>query len=173
MPWWLNPWREAVRQQRDAAHMAWESNERYERLRVSAKELERLRDDLTRAEREVASLRGQLAAAVTDARTSGAALSTAQPEFVLVGIPRGPGQGKRIQVSRDIEVTAFAMTEMGEGEPRFKIGAIMAKLLVIDKPTYGEALQLLATIWASQDRDSQPGARLTPVQGPLSLPGKE
>jgi hypothetical protein len=146
LPWWLNPWRE-VRRYRVAADFA---GQQAREMLISLSERN---TGIIRLNREIASLRGQLAAAVTDARTSGAALSTA-PEFIMAGIPRGPGMGKRIQVSREVEVTAFAMTEMGQGEPRFKIGAIMARLLVIDKPTYAECLAYLAMIWENQDREA-------------------
>ena len=145
VPWWLNPWREA------------------RRLRQSAEGYEQRIDDLCHTtqmdietiaelEREIRSLRGKLAAAVTDARTSGAALVTGTPDFVMVGTPRQGG--KRLQVSRDITVTAFAMTEIDDPPPRWKIGAIMEQLLVIDKPTYSECLAHLATIWANWDRDA-------------------
>jgi hypothetical protein len=161
LPWWLWPWRAnrlltaAIEGQREQLTdlLRSQSECNAERIRLN---------------REISHLRGQLAAAVTDARTSGAALSTAKPEFIMAGIPRGPGIGKRIQVSRDIEVTAFAMTEMGDGEPRFKIGAILGRLLVVDKPTYGECLQHLATIWANQDRDAGHPASL---QGRQALVG--
>jgi hypothetical protein len=143
-------------------------DEQQERLKASARELNLLREQLNLASREASSLRGQLAAAVTGAKVSGAALATSVPEFVMVGISRG--QGKRIQVSRDIEVTAFTMTEPGEGESRFKIGAVMAKLLVIDSPTYAGALSGLATIWANQDHERRLSGDLSPVSGPLQLP---
>jgi uncharacterized coiled-coil protein SlyX len=162
LPWWLNPWHEARELQHTAGGYEQRIDDLCETARMDmstiagqARTIAGLGDQLADSRHLVANLRGQLAAAVTDARTSGAAMATAQPEFVLAGTDRGPGRGKRIQVSRDIEVTAFAMTEMGDGEPRFKIGAIMARLLVIDKPTYGECLQYLATIWANQDRDAQ------------------
>jgi len=143
--WWLNPWREARRLRQSA--------EGYE-LRIH--DLCRGRDvdarKIAELEREIRSLRGKLAAAVTDARTSGAALVIAGPEFVMVGTPRQGG--KRLHVSRDITVTAFAMTEIDDPPPRWKIGAIMEQLLVIDKPTYSECLAHLATIWANWDRDA-------------------
>lgn len=159
LPWWLSPWREARRAQNLLA----------DRIRGSAivegalrESLAQMTDRTREAERESASLRGQLAAAVTDSVTSGSALSTASPEFVLVGIPRGPGMGKRLMASRDLTVTAFAMTEYSDPPPRWKLGAILERLLVIDKPTYGEALAHMATIWANWDKDapwSRPDAR--------------
>jgi uncharacterized coiled-coil protein SlyX len=176
LPWWLNPWHEVRHQDKMLALAAQQASTWQERSAVNAlacadyerrikdlcdtaamdiRTIHQLENDLAQAHRRVASLRGQLAAAVTDAKTSGAALSTAAPEFVLVGIPRGPGLGKRLMACRDPVVTAFAMTEMNDPPPRWKLGAILERLLVIDKPTYGEALNHMATIWGNWDRDEK------------------
>lgn len=163
IPWWLRPWSEVRGLRAYASRQRRDLQARIDSLHQTAgrdiKTIRDLRDELARADCEIGSLRGQLAASVTGARTSGAALSTAAPEFVLVGIPRGAGLGKRLQASRDITVTAFAMTEIDDPPPRWKIGAIMERLLVIDKPTYGEALAHLATIWSNWDRDERPVIR--------------
>jgi hypothetical protein len=120
--------------------------------------LQAARSELAASGAEVRRLRSQLstplAVAVTDAQASGAALSTAMPEFVLVGIPRPSMQGKRLYASRNIEVTAFAMTEIGT-DPHWKIGAVLRQLLVIDKPSYGQCLARMAEIWANWDREER------------------
>jgi hypothetical protein len=156
LPWWAWPWREnrllhkvIAGQLAEMTQLNARLNEKDERLKAAARELNRLRDDLDKAGREITRWKSAVAAAATDARVSGSALSDATPEFVLVGLRRGAG--KRVQVSRDVTVTAFAMTEPDDPPPRFKLGAVMARLVMIDKPTYSEALAHLATMWANED----------------------
>jgi hypothetical protein len=161
LPWWLRPWREV----RELRHAADGYVQRIDDLCATAS-----RDIATIAEQEqlIWSMRGQLAVAVTDARVSGAAFSTVAPEHVVVFIPRGDGLGKRIQASRDIEVTAFAITEPDNPPPRWKLGVIMEQMLTIDQPTYAQCLSRLAEIWANRDRNERnehPAAALTGPDG--------
>jgi hypothetical protein len=145
LPWWLNPWREVRILQLRLVEQHGNIVAAREQMESAARDAAHWRSQMEAAQR-------QLAAAVTDAKVSGSALATSVPEFILVGIPRG--NGKRIQVSRNIEVTAFTITEPGDGEPRFKIGAVMGHLLVIDKPTYADCLAHLATIWENQNAEA-------------------
>lgn len=85
----------------------------------------------------------------------------AKPEFVIIGLDAGPGMcdgvrvdgRKRIMVSRDLTAASLGMTPLDNPPPRWSISAVMAKMLVIDKTSYGEALDRMAEIWANQDRD--------------------
>lgn len=159
LPWWLNPWG-AVRGYR-AANLRllgqlddWRKRSA-ENSRAAAhheKTIRELTDELAKSNRHILRLRGQLSAAVTDSKTSGSSLTDVLPEFVLVGTPRANG-GKRLMVSRDLNVTAFAMTEMDDPPPRWKLGVILEKMLMTDAPTYGEALAHIAKIWGNWDRD--------------------
>lgn len=181
VPWWLNPWGEMARlrevneillgrlelQRKQVGNF----QASVETITTLKNELAWMRRELAATEAQSSRLRGQLSAAVTDAKISGSALATDMPEFIMTGIPRGAG--KRIQVSRHVEVTAFTMTEPGEGEPRFKIGAILRRLLVIDKPTYAECLAHLAVIWGNQDREAQPRGEGILRAAPLQLPVTE
>lgn len=161
LPWWLRPWDEARwlraelhSAERAAGRQALDITGLERRIESDQRVMRQQRDDLAKAEHELRRLRGQLAGAVTDAKVSGAALSTAQPEFVLVGIPR-PDGSKRLMASRNLDVTAFAMTDPDQPPPRWKLGVILARLLVIDKPDYQQALAHLMTIWANQDSDAR------------------
>lgn len=178
LPWWAWPWRSnkilqgvvsgqlaEITKLHDRLNEQREVKE--EQLRLNAvlhRELEACGRDRTSLRAEVARWKSATAAAATDARVSGSALSDTTPEFVMVGLRRGAG--KRIQVSRDVRVTAFAMTEPDDPPPRFKLGAVLARLVMIDKPTYSEALAHLATMWANEDAASQDG-------GPVITPSLE
>lgn len=177
MPWWTHPVRSfrAIRAANDSLR------EQLQRLTAEKITREFEMQDLVRAKaaalqdnmrlnRDLIQLRGQMAAAVTDARVSGAALSTAEPEFVLVGIPR-PDGSKRLMASRELDVTAFAMTEPDKPPPRWKLGAILGQLLVIDKPGYSEALAHLMTIWGNQDRAAIEAKRALDMRQHM-LPGQ-
>jgi hypothetical protein len=152
--WWLNPWHEAAMLRKAAEGYEQRIDDLCGTARMDTAAIIELEHQLATASRTAAQLRSQLATAVTDSRTSGSAIATAMPEFVLVGIPRPSMQGKRLYASRNIEVTAFAMTEMGT-DPHWKIGAVLRQLLVIDKPSYGQCLARMAEIWANWDREER------------------
>jgi hypothetical protein len=87
----------------------------------------------------------------------------AKPEFVIVGLDAGPGMcdgvqvenRKRIMVSRELTGTTLGFTPLQDPPPRWKIDAVMAQMLTIDKPDYGQALDRMGEIWRNQDRNSQ------------------
>lgn len=156
--WWLRPW-SAYRQLRSVAAG------QQKIIDGQSATISGLRTQLAALERELLRERSRLAAAVTDARVSAAVQSSVQPEFVLTGIPR-PDGSKRLMASRQLDVTAFAMTEPDQPPPRWKLGVIMGQLLVIDKPDYQQALAHLMTIWGNQDSDAR-----AQVTGKRALPG--
>lgn len=159
--WALNPWH-AYRSMRTIARGQQRIIDRQNKQIASLSQLAgQLREEnrryeqaLAGHERELRRVNSQLAASVTDARVSAAVQSTAQPEFVLVGTPR-PDGSKRLMASRQLDVTAFAMTEPENPPPRWKLGVILGALIVIDKPDYQQALAHLMTIWANQDSDQR------------------
>jgi hypothetical protein len=144
VPWWLNPWR-MVRDYRKAA--LYDSNL-----------IRRQEEIIDRQDSEIADL-------MTDNRklrlgSGEGVLSTFEPDFVIVGIPR-PGVGVRVIASQKLAGTRFDMTPMGE-QPEWVIKAIMAQTLFVDKPTYPEAIAQISTIWANWARNqpnSAPGWR--------------
>lgn len=127
--WWLNPWRAARRQARIADVLVQRSVGLEEHI------------DHLRAEN----------AGLTDGirRLSVPALGEPEGqmtlEFVMVGIPRSDGS-KRLMASKDLVGTALSLVG---ADPRWKIGAVMGNMIVIDKPSYGEGLEQLMRIWAN------------------------
>jgi hypothetical protein len=117
-------------------------------LREAQALIGRLEVDLAYARHQ---LRGNLHTA-TDAQV---------PEFVLVGIDRGNGQGKRLIAARDLPGAALAMTDMDDPPPRWKVTATLARPLFIDRPSYAAALEHMRTIWANWDAD-QPTTAIGP-----------
>jgi hypothetical protein len=162
--WWLRPWstalllRAANKNQRDMI----------DRQRAVNDQLFRDNRDLADGNAE---LRRQLAN-TTAPRGSGRALigyeqsGGAKPEFVIVGIDRGAAGGKRIYASRDLGAPSFGAEE-GRFDSAMKLITFMARMLVIDKPTYGEALARMAEIWANWDRDDKPAL---PQRRPQTAP---
>jgi hypothetical protein len=143
--WWLNPWRTAREYATSAHQLA--------RMNVA------LGDGNDRLRRENASLADRMRR--LSAPPLGEPEGQMTPEFVLVGVPRGR-LGKRLMASKDLAGTALGMATVPEGV-RWKIGAVMGNMLVIDKPTYGEGLARLAEIWANWQRNAeQEQARTTP-----------
>jgi hypothetical protein len=83
-------------------------------------------------------------------------------DFVLTGFDRGGGLGKRLMASRHLAKTSFGMTEMDDPPPRWQIRSTMTNMLIIDKPTYGEALDRLAEIWRNWDQKALPAQKALP-----------
>lgn len=126
-------------------------------------------EQATRIERGMAENR-RLAREINEARKllygspgSFQRFGAAKPEFVIVGLDAGPGMcdgvavqaRKRVMVSRDLSETILSMTAIDNPPPRWKMDAVMAKMLVIDKPTYGEALDRMGEIWRNWERDER------------------
>lgn len=82
--------------------------------------------------------------------------STGTPKFVMVGIDRPDGT-VRLYASRDIPGAHWGMRDEltasgGIGEVAWHVDATMKNVLIIDKPTWGEAFARAFEIWANQDR---------------------
>jgi hypothetical protein len=82
------------------------------------------------------------------------------PEWAMVGVD--VPAGKRLYASRDLKGTAFELAVdahlNGEG---WHLETVMRNMLVITKPTYGECLAELMTIWQNWDNAGKelPAAR--------------
>lgn len=159
LPWWASPWR--LRHERDVlAHLCDRLTEREAdltgecaRLRGQLVQSERL---LRKADQDIDELRSQLHQARGSLHT---ATDHQQPEFVLVGIDRGPGLGKRLIASRDLPGAELAMTEMTDPPPRWVIRAVLARPLFIDRASYGQALEHMRQVWANWDAGARPADR--------------
>jgi hypothetical protein len=133
--WWLMPWSE-VRLLRSALSFADASVQRLAARNSGLyAELERERQKL---------------AAIMAAPGSPGAPSDGETEFVLVGIARKGGQGKRLWASKDLAGTSFGMGGEFDGFPAWVIHAVMGHALTVDRPTYGEALAWLMARWQDE-----------------------
>lgn len=72
------------------------------------------------------------------------------PEWVMAGVD--VPAGKRLYASRDLKGSAFAVAvdENWNGDG-WHLTTTMCRMLVITKPTYGECLAELMTIWQNWD----------------------
>jgi hypothetical protein len=81
-------------------------------------------------------------------------VSTGKPNHIMVGVDR-PGGGVRLYASRDIpERTlrwALAQDQYFTGTG-WHIDAELRQVLIIDRPTWGEAYAWAFEVWANQDR---------------------
>jgi hypothetical protein len=73
------------------------------------------------------------------------------PEFIMTGVTKPDGT-KRLYASRNLDSPAWGQRETVEGTVRWHLRASLDQLLVIDRPTWGEAFTAAWTIWANQDR---------------------
>jgi len=93
-------------------------------------------------------------------RDYGSGYSTARkageldPEWVMAGVD--VPAGKRLYASKDLKGSAFhvAMDQYGNGDG-WHLTSTMCHMLVITKPTYGECLAELMTIWANWDAEGR------------------
>lgn len=135
--WWLNPWRAARRQARIADVLVQRSVGLEEHI-----------DQLTAQNRGLTAENRRLKAVPALGEPEG----QMTPEFVMAGIARSDGS-KRLMASKDLVGTALSL--VGVDDPRWKIGAVMGNMIVIDKPTYGEGLEQLMRIWANWAADQR------------------
>jgi hypothetical protein len=84
------------------------------------------------------------------------------PEFVLAGFGRGPA-GVRLIASRNLDGTNLTMTSFSDPPPRWLLTAKLGKALIIDKPTYGEALDHMSVIWRNWEAEAR-GTAVEPEQ---------
>jgi hypothetical protein len=84
--------------------------------------------------------------------------STGTPKFTMVGVDR-PGGGCRLYASRDLKRANFG--HVGADDDRSYSGAAwhvetdMQHVLIIDRPTWGEAFSHAFTIWANEDAETE------------------
>ena len=85
--------------------------------------------------------------------------STGKPKFVMVGIDR-PDGSVRLFATRDVKDAAWGQRDnvsVGaySSVTAWHIDADMVNVLVIDKPTWGEAFARAFEIWANHDRNAE------------------
>jgi hypothetical protein len=85
-----------------------------------------------------------------------------KPDWVMLGVPRAPGMGVRLYACKELPSADFQITEAGF-EAAWALDVTMKNVLVIDKPTYGEAIARLFEIW-------QPGSERPAIEGKRALP---
>ncbi len=137
LPWWIRPWHACKRCHRILAHQSLT-------IRRQSEAAAAYRD-------EIRSLERQLEAMLSPSVPEG--VLTGKPEFVLTGQDRGNGMGKRLMASKELGPTSMAMTDIGDPPPRWKLETVMGGMLIIDKPTYGEALEHMTVIWRNWERE--------------------
>jgi hypothetical protein len=85
---------------------------------------------------------------------SGSNPAGAGPEWAMVGVD--VPAGKRLYASRHLKGTAFELAVdahlNGEG---WHLETIMQRMLIITRPTYGECLAELMTIWQNWERNER------------------
>lgn len=149
LPWWLNPWREV-------RVLRWQRGEQEIRIRRMAELVSEMSDNVTR-------LKGHLAAAERQLRGNlHTATADQKPEFVLVGIDRGPVLGKRLIAARDLPGAELGMTAIDDPPPRWQIRATLDRPLFIDGPDYATALDRMRAIWANWDKAATGGLPVEP-----------
>lgn len=87
--------------------------------------------------------------------------SDGQPKFVMVGVDR-PGGGVRLYASRDIPPGRlnWGQRDTDSYAVAWHVEADMVSVLIIDKPTWGEAFARVFEIWENHDREQQRGAEV-------------
>lgn len=94
-----------------------------------------------------------------------------KPEWLMLGVPNP--RGVRLYASRDMPRADFDQA-MVKYETVWELGAQMRHMLVIDKPTYPEAIARLFEIWANQDREKAAiGGGQAAIGGQSALPSPE
>lgn len=153
LPWWLNPWRECVA-------LDGRISELCETARMDIATISQLEERLADQIDENLSLRGKLRAALAPQGNLHNATAAQVPEFVLVGIDRGNGQGKRLIAGRDLPGAALSMTDISDPPPRWVVAATLARPLFIDDADYAACLARMREIWMNWDRE-KPASRAT------------
>jgi hypothetical protein len=73
-----------------------------------------------------------------------------RPEWLMLGVPNP--RGVRLYASRDLPQAEFDQA-VADCETVWQLGAQMRNMLVIDKPTYPEAIVRLFEIWNARERE--------------------
>jgi hypothetical protein len=158
LPWWVNPWGTVRWLQAAYKNQADAYVRQVEKVRKLTDELRRVRahrDDLLRR------LEGSTVA-------PGSALDLATsitPQFVLAGFGRGQA-GVRLIASRNLDGTNLSMTDQSDPPPRWALHAKLGKALIIDKPTYGEALDHMSVIWRNWEQEGKTAVEQRKEIGP-------
>jgi hypothetical protein len=79
--------------------------------------------------------------------------STGAPRFVMVGIDADRGMC-RLYASRDVKSTAWGLRDRPDYTTAWHVDADMQHVLIIDKPSWGEAFAHAFTIWDNEDREA-------------------
>lgn len=180
LPWWSRPWHQCRLLRRDTERQGealLAQNRRIIDLKRDVADLRAANAQLFSDNQELAAHNAELQRQlrITSAAPAGSGRAMvgweqaggAKPEFVIVGIDRGAAGGKRIYASRDLGGPSFGI-EPQDGSPTWKLVTFMARMLTIDKPGYGEALERMAEIWGNWD-DTTPA--LPPRTRRLPRPG--
>ena len=103
----------------------------------------------------------------------GSAGQLPKPEWLMLGVPNP--RGVRLYASRDLPQADFDQS-VRDYETVWQLGAQMRNMLVIDKPTYPEAIARLFEIWNARERDelerqqaALPASRALPGHAPKAL----
>lgn len=87
-----------------------------------------------------------------------------KPEWLMLGVPNP--RGVRLYASKDLPRAEFDQA-IADYETVWQLGAQMRDMLVIDKPTYPEAIARLFEIWNARERDElEQGRRELPPARP-------
>jgi len=80
--------------------------------------------------------------------------STGKPEFIMTGIQRPDGT-VRLYASRDLKSLNWGQRDLDypHSGVAWDIDTDMQHMLIIDKPTWGEAFARAFEIWANEDRN--------------------
>ena|ERR1035441_3706395 len=138
LPWWIRPWHACKRCHRILAHQS--------------ETIRRQSETATQHRARIKELHDQIYRLCQPSVPEGAL--TGKPEFVLTGQDRGNGMGKRLMASKELGQTSMAMTDISDPPPRWKLEAVISDMLIIDKPTYGEALEHMTMIWRNREREA-------------------
>lgn len=136
------------------------NDELSERIRLGTAENKRLAAERIDLYRKIGKLNDQLSSVrPLDPGAAGAmqAEKDNSPDFVMLGLTRPAGMGVRLYASRDLPQAQFGPPPMPQNVTAgaYLLHSVMANMLVIDKPTYAEAMARMNEIWANWDREKK------------------
>lgn len=145
------PWSKIARLQGVIQFYRRRDDEMARRIELGMAENKRLAAVVNDQRKQLASVRpldpGAVGAMETDRQN--------RPDFVMLGLTRPAGLGVRLYASRDLPQAQFGPPPMARdySAGAYLLHSVMSNMLVVDKPTYDEALARVREIWANWDRD--------------------
>lgn len=149
LPWWLRPWHSYLALQAASVEQSKMIMSQFTLINELKTARTALREENARLQQKV----DQLLHPVATSTPEGA--FEVQPDFVMVGITRPGGAGKRLIASSHLGGTHFGMTPENKPPPRWVLEATMGEALFIDKPGYPEALAQVSVIWGNRERSNR------------------